>query len=166
MKDVSCYAIDTNTQKIVAGFFFIDLFDERKLPDSLWSNPKFEPIGEAMGTVHEAFDSRNLEPNQIMKILIRGVIPAYRNKGLASQSMDRASDIAESRGFSKIISETSSLYTKKGFLKRGGKSLSHISYATFQDSKGNFPFKNAPSPHDALHLMILEINKNKEFFEK
>lgn len=161
LEDLSCCAIDTETGKIVGGFFAVDVFDESKLPDSIWSNPKFGIVGEAMGAIHENFNEyENVKRGEMLKIVIIALLPEYRGQKLASRAVEGIIESARKLGYSSVVSETSSIYTRKIFEHRGGVSRGSINYCDFVNSEGVIPFEKAPNPHDSLNLMEIKLNNN------
>ena len=163
VRGISCCAVDTDTNEVVGGFFFVDLCDDNNIPEDLWSDSKFRCVEEAMACIHTQYESKRFsESNPLkrgvtLKILVRAVLPEYRQRSLASQAMDRAILLAKERNYKYLVSETSSYYTRRSFLRRGGESFGSINYATWTDSKGLIPFASASKPHDGLHLMELQL---------
>ena len=163
LEDLSCCAIDTETGKIVGGFFAVDVFDESKLPDSIWSNPKFGIVGEAMGAIHENFNEyENVKRGEMLKIVIIALLPEYRGQKLASRAVEGIIESARKLGYSSVVSETSSIYTRS---KHSIKSFPHFISIIFSSNSiffGSFtkPVLGGAPKRLLIKYLVLVIYKN------
>ena len=163
VRDISCCAVNEKGE-IVGGFFFVDLYmEETQLSGKHSENAKMKIIEEAMDSIHAQYRSfrfkKNLplRKNRVLKIVMRGVSQKYRRQRLASRALDRAIALARQRGYSYLISETSSAYTKQTFLNRGGISRGNLFYSSWSDSSGIVRFADAEPPHESLDLMEIQL---------
>lgn len=165
VKDMNTFAVDSNTGKIIGVFLFVDLYEDEQVPEEMWAKlDNFQKIESAFVDIYDQYynyrekmNETELQEGQIVKILVRTVDPQYRNMGLASKALKIAMELAKQRNYSYFISETSSLYSRKSFLRIGGESRGSINYSTWKDKDGNVFFEKAPQPHDSLHLMEIKL---------
>lgn len=85
------------------------------------------------------------------------VSPRFSGRGLAKKLIQLTEDLTRTMGYSLIISEATSDYSARAFLKAGFSREKTLQYATFT-LDGQHPFRPlSSSVHSAAHLMIKDL---------
>jgi len=157
---LSVVAVPLDDPATVAGVFISRDFKSplpAGVPDEF---PWFLPIGAALTTVDEAYESKRpgLAPGDAVDLWMVGVPPDGRfgKRGIASTLFRVSTELAHRSGFVRCVTECTGAYSQAAARKAGFEERARLAYRDFR-FEGRAVFADVVAPH--THVILYE----KEF---
>jgi hypothetical protein len=117
----------------------------------------FQPIGEAMMTVDQAYEAKlpTLTLGEAVDLWMVGVTPGSRfaKRGIASALFRVSTDLAGDSGFTRCVTECTGHYSQTAARKAGFREGARLAYQNFRFN-GRAVFAGIKDPH--THIILYE----------
>jgi len=137
-----------------------------------WSDPAFAtasqceyaflgPLLEALVDVDNKYlatkPGGTIEPGTVLDLWMGGTDRNYRQRGLMTDCLRKAMELARDRGYSEAIAECTGAYSARAMHRIGASTaVAHAKYATFPLSDGTIGLRVNP-PHDRLEILSFDL---------
>ncbi|HJQ83567.1 MAG TPA: hypothetical protein VKA21_05795 [Candidatus Binatia bacterium] len=152
---LSVIAVPADDPATLAGVFISRDF-KSPLPDGILDDFSwFHPIGEALGTVDEAYERQRpgLTPGKAVDLWMVGTDRRFVRRGIANVLFRMGVELARRNGFERCVTECTGAYSQAAARKAGFAERARLAYRDFRFD-GRPIFAAIEPPH--THLILYE----------
>jgi len=146
---LSVYAVDKNTDKIIAIGNVDDLVDMKYNTEVRGMNHIIQLWKLTSATYNDILK----DEDHVLHFTGLTVSPEYRKSGLGSKIVGHIIDVAKRNGYRYIVTESTSEFSYKIFVKYGFKEVLTVGYDDIDELKGRIK-----EPHKYYRAMLLKID--------